>query len=146
MPDTETLRAAASLPRFWSKVQKQEGGDGCWLWTASRDRYGYGQFNTRGVVRRAHTLAYEEAYGPVPVGLVLDHLCRTRRCVRPAHLEAVTIAENVRRGFANITACPEGHEYAGDNLLVSGGRRRCRACHNANAHVARDKRTAANGY
>lgn len=47
---------------------------------------------------RAHRYAYELAYGPIAEGLVIDHLCRNKPCVRPDHLEAVTNAENIRRG------------------------------------------------
>lgn len=45
----------------------------------------------------AHRLAYMRAKGPIPKGLHVDHLCRVPTCVNPAHLEAVTPGENVRR-------------------------------------------------
>ena len=46
----------------------------------------------------AHRAVYEVFYGPIPNGLVIDHLCRVRCCVNPAHLEAITQADNLRRG------------------------------------------------
>jgi len=61
-------------------------------------RYGYARFNIApGQSVHAHRFAYEELVGPIPEGLDLDHLCRNKTCVNPAHLEPVTRAENVRR-------------------------------------------------
>ena len=82
-----------STARFWSKVDKS--GE-CWVWTAARTN-GYGVAHVSGKSRRAHRVAYGDAYGPIPEGLVIDHLCENKACVRPSHLEAVTQGENVRR-------------------------------------------------
>jgi hypothetical protein len=124
--------------RFWPKVQKTPGG--CWLWTASLCKgTGYGQFREGGRgsrMRTAHRVAYELLVGPVPAGLQLDHLCRVRRCVNPAHLEPVTNRENQLRGAgfparnAAKTHCAHGHEYTPENTYLhpSTGHRRCRAC------------------
>jgi hypothetical protein len=105
----------------------------CWTWTGPRSRYGYGRHGAK----HAHRLVYEAARGPIPVGLVCDHLCRNRGCVNPEHIEPVTSGENVRRGISGQLArerqrakthCPRGHAYEGANLRVYGGRRHCRAC------------------
>ncbi len=74
----------------------------CWVWKYSLDGRGYGQLWNRkaGQPVRAHRFYYELLVGPIPVGLDLDHLCRVKRCVNPDHLEPVTRAENIRRGFA----------------------------------------------
>jgi hypothetical protein len=71
---------------------------GCWLWNGACEKGGYGRKQYKGNSRPAHKVYYEKAYGPVPPGMELDHLCRTRNCVNPAHLEPVSRAENVRRG------------------------------------------------
>jgi hypothetical protein len=115
--------------RYWSRVDRS--GD-CWLWTHTTNRNGYGvtAHKVEGSWRQvlAHRASYELAYGPVPTGLELDHLCRTTRCVRPDHLEAVTHAENVRRGVkASATHCKSGHEFDPTWPLMNG-RRRCRVC------------------
>lgn len=125
-------------PRFWSKVSP-EPTTGCWLWTAFRDHAGYGAYAVvRTAIRKPHRVAYEQLVGPVPSGLELDHLCRVRHCVNPAHLEPVSHLENVRRGRAGEvnsarirarTHCPAGHPYAGSNLYVDPrGNRQCMEC------------------
>lgn len=113
----------------------------CHIWVPCASQGGYGQIRIRGVLRFAHTIMFEEANGPVPVGLELDHLCRVRRCCNPAHLEAVTHAENIRRGqwgaraaqaLAALTHCKNGHPFddANTRLRFVDGRaqRVCRAC------------------
>lgn len=81
--------------RFWKKVDKTNN---CWLWLASKDRDGYGMFGTDIGIRRAHRLSYELVNGPIPTGMVLDHLCRIKHCINPSHLELVTYRENTVRG------------------------------------------------
>lgn len=127
--------ADTRLPeRFWSKV---EPGDECWRWTGALT-LGYGSFRVGGrgsKLLQAHRHAYLELVGPVAAGLVLDHLCRTRSCVNPDHLEPVTIAENIRRGVgasalnAAKIQCDSGHPFNEANTYTTGrGWRRCREC------------------
>lgn len=106
---------------FWAKVQKT---DTCWLWTA-RSCNGYGSFGIGRVPRLAHRVAYTELVGPIPKGMTLDHLCRVRACVNPAHLEVVTAEENVRRAMPIRTHCENGHELPEAGIK---DRTRCRIC------------------
>jgi hypothetical protein len=107
--------------RFWRNVRK---GDLCWNWAGSIDVCGYGRLwdGTRTV--RAHRFSYELLVGPIPEGLVLDHLCRNTRCVNPEHLEAVTHRDNLLRGFgaaakrARLVALSG---WSGGSLLGRGG-------------------------
>jgi len=83
---------------FWSRVNKS-GPNGCWLWDGAHVGSGYGQASFGGVRQVAHRVAYELTVGPVPESLQLNHLCRNRGCVNPAHLEPVTASENKRRAW-----------------------------------------------
>ncbi len=89
--------------RFLAKVTIGQNS-GCWIWTASIGQEGYGRFGIKSLetgkfrIIEAHRVSYELFIGPILNGLELDHLCRVRACVNPAHLEPVTHKENCRRG------------------------------------------------
>jgi hypothetical protein len=92
--------------RFQGKFDLDASG--CWLWTASTGRGGYGKIylvvSNEPYVRRlisAHVASYMIHVGPVPSGKEIDHVCRVKLCVNPAHLEAVTHAENLARSHAS---------------------------------------------
>lgn len=108
---------------------------GCWLWTGVLDGNGYGCVQLAAYRNRgAHRVAYEAFSGPIAEGLQLDHLCRTRRCVNPAHLEQVTSRENTLRGEsfaacnARQTHCRRNHLFTPENTYVWRNMRHCRSC------------------
>ncbi len=120
--------------------------DGCWRWERPDGRYG--RIWHEGRMASAHRLVYELVMGPIPEGLTLDHLCGNTKCVNPAHLEPVTLRENILRGTSPIavqarqTHCKRGHLLAEDNLYSSrGGRvkRACRACSHATSAARRQR-------
>jgi len=118
---------------FWSKVDKRPGG--CWIWTGFLHD-GYGQFHPiRTETVFAHRFAYAAIIGEFPKHLSLDHLCRVRDCVNPAHLEVVPIGVNILRGnspsalAARKTHCIRGHDLAGSDIWINKrGWRVCLTC------------------
>lgn len=107
----------------------------CWEWRRAKRSLGYGAVQWSGSLRLAHRVAYELTFGPIPAGLVIDHLCRNPSCINPMHLEPVSQRENLLRGTgvsaqnAQKTECKRGHPLVGENLIVTNvGNRGCRAC------------------
>ncbi|KKM06652.1 hypothetical protein LCGC14_1741880 [marine sediment metagenome] len=90
--------------RFWEKVawDKAKDNAGCWLWTGAKSPPGYGQvtrqINGKATKVPAHRQAFIYLRGPIPEGKVLDHLCMTKLCVNPDHLDPVTTEINMVRG------------------------------------------------
>lgn len=133
----------SKLPNhFWAKVETPASGNACWNWMAAKQNSGHAVFfpgtysGTRKTVR-AYRFAYQMLRGPIPDGLVLDHLCRNPGCVNPWHLEIVTSRTNILRGTgasarnAVKTHCVNGHPLDGYNLrMLPGGWRGCRRCRN----------------
>lgn len=126
------VRAPIDRLRDRLKVNPETG---CHEWQGWVDRRGYAKITISGHRGRpVHRVAYEAAKGPIPAGLHIDHLCRNPRCCNPDHLEAVTLAESVRRGVsgqreAAKTACPQGHPYSPENTAIDRqGGRYCLIC------------------
>lgn len=122
----------APAVRFWKFVDRTPT---CWLWTGSKNKAGYGQFQLASRQRvAAHRYAYELLVGTIPAGLTLDHVkergCVGYSCVNPAHLEPVTLAVNVMRGDgmgarnARKERCLRGHDFD----AMKRGYRWCTTC------------------
>lgn len=129
-------------------ISRAEPRDDCLLWAGRVNRDGYGEVASGRYLGMAHRLAYESAKGPIPKGLVVDHICHDmdpdcpggicdhRRCVNPDHLRPVTDAENLfasRHTLASLNVRRNGHEYTPDNTRLSTTGRECRACDRAKA-------------
>lgn len=124
------MSSGSPFERTMRRVEKDET-TGCWNWTGHLRKDGSGQVWVNGAHKLAYRVVFEHLVGPIPVRLVLDHLCRNRRCVNPDHLEPVEHAENTRRGlaaeatramfdalWANRTHCANGHDLAEVGLIV----------------------------
>lgn len=125
---------------------------GCWKWNGCLADNGYVRLMVRHQLVYGHRFAYEVFVGPIPDGLTIDHLCRNRACVNPAHLEPVTQRVNSLRAPGTIasinaakTKCLRDHEFTPENTYVTpDGRRVCRTCQRARfrAWTARQKQAA----
>src|ERR1019366_4163167 len=140
-----------TLERFWAKVDKDGPVSArrpdlgpCWIWRPNASVGGYGQFSLNSKPMLAHRASYILFVGSIPPKFTIDHLCCVRSCVNGpgGHLEAVTLAENLRRmrawdDFVNQGAefqrskryCPFDHEYTPENTRITkDGKRCCRTC------------------
>jgi hypothetical protein len=139
----------SSVISFWNKIKKT---DTCWNWIGAKSFLGYGRFKSGGRLLLAHRFSYELHKEKIPEGLTLDHLCRNPSCVRPDHLEAVTMKENTLRGIgpaainARKTHCKRGHEFTVENTAryktPYGIARECRTCLRARGKRRYAKRKA----
>lgn len=134
------MSAADAVDRFWRQV---EVTDECWLWQGGKTLHGYGQMSIDYRKTLAHRFSYELHYAAIPAGMEIDHLCRRRDCVNPAHLDVVTHAENMRRLVGRPT-CPKGHAMTDENTLrrADTGHRLCRACRDERNRAAYQRRKA----
>lgn len=130
-----------TLPSYFLRHISPEPNSGCWIWTSCLDKDGYAlgarNKNCKPRTVRAHRAIYKLLVGPIAEGLTLDHLCKTKCCVNPDHLEPVTSKVNILRGNgraavnARKTHCPRGHSLAEHAYINKKQQRICRICQNA---------------
>lgn len=128
------------MDRFIKNIKAMSPGQ-CWLWVGPKNKKGYGQFWFNGRGQRAHRVAYQLFVGSIPENAWVLHKCDTPACVNTEHLflgnNALNVADKVAKGRHRSSklkakVCPLGHEYAGDNLLLSvEGWSICRICRDA---------------
>jgi hypothetical protein len=117
----------------------------CIEYEGNRNARGYGRrqvlVDGRYVLRYAHRLAYEQAYGPIPDGLIVMHTCDNPPCINVAHLRLGTKTENMHdmhsKGrhkdgplLRDRTECRNGHPFPANLAIDKHGWMRCRACYN----------------
>lgn len=108
-------RISNVIPRFLSNINFPETPDGCWEWTARKNKDGYGRMKIRSGKRgafdvSAHRISYEIYYGAIPEGLVVRHfICNNPGCVNPQHLKLGTCQEN-SDDMVNFGRSPKGEE------------------------------------
>jgi hypothetical protein len=118
-------------------LTEKRGKYECWPWIGGIERKGYGiKVYHNGRQRRPHCVAIELATGqPIPKGMVVDHVCRNRRCVNPEHLRVVSRRVNALENSlsplamkSRQTHCKHGHAFTPENTHIHNGKRSCKAC------------------
>lgn len=123
---------------------------GCWEWTGGyTNPAGYGTITIPGEPQKyAHRASYEIEVGPIPDGMTVDHICFNPPCIRPSHLQLLSLSANASRHMVStLPTCVRGHVYDADTTYIrsrNGGRQRqCMACQRENQAVYRAKARAA---
>lgn len=150
---SEGVEDGVSDVREYLLTRIRQTDAGCWEWTRASSS-GYGTLGPGREERKAHRLSYRVFVGPMPAGLVIDHLCRNTLCINPLHLEPVTARVNTLRGVSPLAllarqeTCINGHPLISDRIVIrrrgnEGRERRCIECQRRyNREYARRARAA----
>ncbi len=125
---------------FWSRVEVKNTKE-CWNWKGPVASHGYGDMQVNDGQRyrhlRAHRVSMHLFGNVIPEGMVVDHQCKNKLCVNPAHLRIVTSKTNSLENSVSVTArnnakthCIRGHEFNESNTykLIGKSGRQCREC------------------
>jgi hypothetical protein len=120
--------------------------NGCWEWNGFIDKHGYGKFTLKNKCYFSHRVSFDIFVKKLNKELVIDHICKNRKCCNPEHLREVTAKINVTKNSESFVAynkkkthCPKGHELVYPNIYSHDGRRRCKIC---NLSKAKERRNA----
>lgn len=108
--------------------RKVNSETGCWEWTKSRGKKGYGQIWVVDKFIRVPRAAYEEYIGPIPEGLKVLHHCDNPPCFNPEHLFVGTQSENILDSVAKGRWPASGHKKVCKNGHLKDYLGACRIC------------------
>jgi hypothetical protein len=135
--------AGKRFDTFYRRVEFKSGD--CWYWRGFITKQGYGRVKLGDRLYYAHKVSYLVSVGDVPVGLELDHMCRTRDCVNPYHMEPIPGVTNMLEGVSpsglnsRKTHCKRGHALNEGNTYSDPKKanRSCRVCQRLHSETFR---------